>query len=533
MIKEGNIHDNVYAPRRLHLSAGLVCTFLLFALSGMFSSCKQIAAYVEEMGESEFGVYKDSLDTLRMRHYLTEIIQCDTSHWKADVIIRHRYDSIANFDEMPLWFTGKGLSEDVVETADYLEEELPRNGLDVEAFNIPQIENDINVIKSLAFDSLGLDINEVLMRLDYNLSKAYTRYVTGIRYGFVRPAKIFNRLYKKEDNSYAYLYDYETAEPDYNETIGKLQTDQRMDYLKSSQPADNVVFRALQTELEHTTDKNVRQKISVNMERTRWRIKHPTHSENEVIVNIPSQHLWASRKGTLLDMKICCGAWDTKTPLLCSEIAYLQVNPEWSIPPKIVDSDFPRHAGDSSWFARHGYFVVNRKTGDTLNIAHISAEGMKNHGLRFVQRGGQNNSLGRIVFRFASKFSIYLHDTNSRWAFERDRRTISHGCIRVEKPFELACFLIPDMSEWTTECLRISMDIPPVTERGMKWIERHSGTPRPYRLLSYHKISPKVPLYIVYYTVFPNPHNGIVEELPDRYGYDKALREKMQTILCK
>lgn len=516
----------------IHYTYSLVSLVLASFLTLSSVSCRRIISFVEsEERESAFGIYRDSLDTLRMRRYLAEIIADDTSHWKADLIVKHRYDSIADFNDIPLWFTEEGISADADETLEYLRQELNEQALSEGSFYIPQIEEDLGVVHALAFDSLGLDINQVLMRLDYNLSKAYTRYVTGTRYGFVRPSRLLNRLYKKEDGSYAYLFDYDAAEPDYDETISKLETDGRLDYLKSSEPADAVMFKALRAYLKSATDRETRLKVAVNMERCRWRIKHPARNGSEVIVNIPSQHLWALRDGTVLDMKICCGAWNTKTPLLCSEIGYIQVNPEWSIPPKIVDSDFPRHAGDSAWFARHRYFVVDRSTGDTLNIARIGADGMRNHRLRFVQRGGSGNSLGRIVFRFANNFSIYLHDTNSHWVFDRDRRTVSHGCIRVEKPFELACFLLPDIDEWTTECLRISMDIPPITERGIQWLSRHSDAPRPYRLLTYHKVSPKVPVYINYYTVFPNPYHGIVEILPDLYGYDKPLQESLQSIL--
>ena len=66
---------------------------------------------------------------------------------------------------------------------------------------------------------------------------------------------------------------------------------------------------------------------------------------------------------------------------------------------------------------------------------------------KVVQRGGEGNALGRIVFRFPNNFSVYLHDTSSREAFSRFDRGVSHGCIRVEKPLELAVFLLQDKEE--------------------------------------------------------------------------------------
>jgi murein L,D-transpeptidase YcbB/YkuD len=137
------------------------------------------------------------------------------------------------------------------------------------------------------------------------------------------------------------------------------------------------------------------------------------------------------------------------------------------------------------------------------------------------------------VFRFPNDFSIYLHDTNNRGAFQRDRRTVSHGCVRVQKPFELACYLLPDADEWTRESIRISMDMPPVTERGITWVRQHANAERPFRLISYHGVKPHVPLYIIYYTAFPNPKTGAVEYWPDHYGFDKVISKELKWISAR
>jgi len=508
---------------------------LIFLLL-LLSSCQRITNVLQEVTEEPFGTYQDSLDAERMAHYLHDIIAADTASWRSDLVVRHRYDSISDFDDIPLWFSEDGLTEDADDLLRYLQDELPRHGFSPSAFYLPEIEQDLAAVRSLAFDSLSLDINEVLPRLDYNLTKAYVKYVTGIRYGFVQPAKLLNRLYQKADlppgvTAYAHLYDYVTAVPDYDGTLGKISSDERMDYLYASVPANKTMYETLQGELETATDCDRRNKIAANMERCRWRINHPSAGERRVMVNIPSQLLWAVGADTMLTMKVAVGAWDTKTPLLCSDISYIQVNPEWSLPPKIAASDFPRHAGDSAWFVRHNYFAVSRTTGDTINITHLGAEDFKKASIRFVQRGGRGNALGRIVFRFSNSFSVYLHDTNSPGVFSRDRRTVSHGCVRVENPYQLALFLLPDMTEWTRDCLRISMDMPPETERGMKWVSKHQEEPRPFRLLSYHKVSPRVPVYILYYTMFPDPSTGIVESLPDVYGYDKPIISKLHSLL--
>ncbi|MBQ6917083.1 MAG: L,D-transpeptidase family protein, partial [Prevotella sp.] len=252
--------------------------------------------------------------------------------------------------------------------------------------------------------------------------------------------------------------------------------------------------------------------------------------KRQILVNIPAQQLWAIGTDSVLDMRICCGAVPTKTPLLHSAISYMQVNPEWVIPQNIVKTEVVHHAGDSAYFARNRYSIIDKESSDTLNVSSVSADALLSGKLRVSQKGGVGNSLGRIVFRFPNDFSIYLHDTNNRSAFQRDRRTLSHGCVRVQKPFELASFLLSDVDEWTLESLRISMDIPPVTDRGREWLQKHADAPHPYRLISYHAVKPNVPLYILYYTTFPNPKTGAIDYWPDLYGFDKVISKELKWI---
>ena len=431
------------------------------------------------------------------------------------------------------WFTRMGVSEDADSLLSYLRRELPRNGLDTTAFFVPQIAEDLHIIHTLAFDSVGQSINEVLIRLDSNLSKAYVDYTTGQRYGFMRPDKVLNRRdYKVGGPGYAQLFDYEIKAPDYEASEKQLTGDDRMAFLASSQP-QNFVYRALQEKLLTTNDTAERRKIAVNMERCRWQIRHPEQQERRVLVNIPAQQLWAVGGDTVLYMRICCGAFPTKTPLLYSTINYMQVNPEWIIPYNIIKTDVARHGGDSAYFARNRYSIVRTQTSDTLRASEVTSEQLMSGNLRVVQKGGAGNSLGRIVFRFPNNFSVYLHDTNNRGAFQRERRTLSHGCVRVQKPFDLACFLLRDADEWTKDQLRISMDIKPVTERGRDYLSEHVDAPRPLRLIQYREISPKVPVYIVYYTAYPNPATGKVEFWPDLYNYDKAVVEEIGSFLLK
>ncbi|MBQ7539942.1 MAG: L,D-transpeptidase family protein [Bacteroidaceae bacterium] len=497
-------------------------TFLLL-ICCLLASCFFDKGSESEEEMSAFGVFVDSLNAERQKSCLQTLLKSDTSKYKGDKVLWSHYNTEGSMDTMLLWSDRMGVSSDADSVLSYLRREVPRNGLDTTAFFITQIAEDLDVVHQLKFDSLHLDINEVLMHLDYLLTKAYVRYTVGMHHGFMRPEQTFNHLQrKKEGESYVRLFDFSTPEPCYPEALKKVGTNERLSYLKESVPK-NPTYEILRKSFETSTDQDFRKKVAINMERCRWQIKQPEENERMVVVNIPAQQLWAVGKDSVLNMKICCGATKTKTPQLNSSLSYMQVNPEWVITTNIIKDDVSHHGGDSAYFARHRYFIVDKASGDTLNPAHVSGERMRSGTLKIAQRGGAGNSLGRIVFRFPNNFSVYLHDTNNRGAFNYERRTLSHGCVRVQKPFELACFLLPDADEWVLEKIRLSMDIPPKSSRGREYLKNHKDDPRPLRLISYHDISPRVPLYIVYYTAYPNPENGQIELWSDLYDYDKAI----------
>ena len=429
-------------------------------------------------------------------------------------------------DTSLVWFSAEGISADADTLLAVLRREAPACGLDTAAFLVPQIAERLTLLHEHG-DSLELAEGNLLYETDSLLTEAYISYVTGQRYGFMRPERVFNRLDHKRKKGkvtedFARLFDYEITASNREEVNAHVTADDRAAYLLTAEP-QNPVYLMLKKRMATTTDTAERRRLAVNMERCRWQIKHPGNEERRIVVNIPSQQLWAICPDSILNMRICCGATTTKTPLLCSEISYMQVNPEWVIPQNIVDTDVARHGGDTAYFSRNDYFIIERSSGDTITAEDLTRDDLESGRYRMAQRGGAGNSLGRIVFRFPNNFSVYLHDTNNRRAFQRERRTLSHGCVRIEKPFEMACFLLPNADEWKLEKLRLSMDIKPTTERGKKYLKEHEEDERPLRLITYHDVTPHVPVFFLYYTVYPNPETGIVETWPDLYDYDTVI----------
>lgn len=507
--------SNLQGKTRRPTLIGALTIMLLSACTSIFGPT--------EAELSAFGEYVYRIDSLQLNEQLNHILNEDKLQNNTRTVVHQYYKGKIDTGQPMLWITRMGVDSDADALLTQLRHEIPLAGLDTAAFHLAEIAQDLNVIHTLAFDSLGIDINTLLPRLDYNLSQAYVCYAIGQRYGFVNPDKLLNQLdFNEELHSYTRLFDYEVKTPDYEEAIRHLTSDERMDYLRQSSPNDSVYLK-LQDRLSASTDVAERHKLAINMERCRWQLKKPQADERRVLVNLPAQQLWAMCPDTIINMRICFGKKSTKTPLLASGISRIDVNPDWIITPNIIKNEVSIHAGDSAYFARNRYYIVNLNSGDTLNPAHVSMSQLQSGTLRVGQRGGAGNSLGRIVFRFPNNFSVYLHDTSNRGAFDLAQRALSHGCIRVQKPFDLALFALPDLEEWDADRLRISMDIKPITEQGMQYLEEHHDDPRPLRLIRQQTVTPSLPLYIIYYTAYPNPESGAVEYWSDPYGYDAVI----------
>ena len=507
--------SNLQGKTRRPTLIGALTIMLLSACTSIFGPT--------EAELSAFGEYVYRIDSLQLNEQLNHILNEDKLHNNTRTVVHQYYKGKIDTGQPMLWITRMGVDSDADALLTQLRREIPLAGLDTAAFHLTEIAQDLNVIHTLAFDSLGIDINTLLPRLDYNLSQAYVCYAIGQRYGFVNPDKLLNQLdFNEELQSYTRLFDYDVKTPDYEEAIRHLTSDERMDYLRQSSPNDSVYLK-LQDRLSSSTDVAERHKLAINMERCRWQLKKPQADERRVLVNLPAQQLWAMCPDTIINMRICFGKKSTKTPLLASGISRIDVNPDWIITPNIIKNEVSIHAGDSAYFARNRYYIVNLNSGDTLNPAHVSMSQLQSGTLRVGQRGGAGNSLGRIVFRFPNNFSVYLHDTSNRGAFDLAQRALSHGCIRVQKPFDLALFALPDLEEWDADRLRISMDIKPITEQGMQYLEEHRDDPRPLRLIRQQTVTPSLPLYIIYYTAYPNPESGAVEYWSDPYGYDAVI----------
>jgi len=169
------------------------------------------------------------------------------------------------------------------------------------------------------------------------------------------------------------------------------------------------------------------------------------YSRSEYIVaNIPETEVRYYQNGKLkLQMKAVAGKKKNPTPTIASYITNMVTFPFWNVPFSVASKELlPKIQKDESYLERNNFEVVDAK-GNAIEDSDLNWESYteKNFPYFFRESTGPNNSLGVLKFNLGNPFSIYLHDTNSKGAFAKDSRFLSHGCIRLEKPIELADLL--------------------------------------------------------------------------------------------
>jgi murein L,D-transpeptidase YcbB/YkuD len=222
--------------------------------------------------------------------------------------------------------------------------------------------------------------------------------------------------------------------------------------------------------------------IAANMERYRWMPR--TLGAKYVFVNVPAFRLEAYDDGKeVLQMKVIVGAEyeDRNTPVFSDSMQYVVFRPYWNAPKSIMEKElWPKAEADPTFLERNDYEIV-----------------VENGEERIRQRPGEKNALGLVKFMFPNTFDIYMHDTPEHELFDKDVRAFSHGCIRLEKPVEMASWVLG----WPETQVREAMENGPDDRRV--------------------NLKQKVPVYIVYFTTFMR--DGRVHFGNDLYGRDGAL----------
>ncbi|MDQ4140478.1 MAG: L,D-transpeptidase family protein [Bacteroidota bacterium] len=250
--------------------------------------------------------------------------------------------------------------------------------------------------------------------------------------------------------------------------------------------------------------------IIINMERWRWIPKPKEMERKHIFVNIPEYTLYAKDKGkSVFNMRVVVGKVMNSTPIFSDKLEYIVFSPYWYVPFSIIENEMkPRLIADPGWLERMDMEVVQGYGKEAVPVDPYSIDWSsitkENFKYAVRQRPGPKNPLGDIKYIFPNEHEVYLHHTAAAELFNQTQRGFSHGCIRVEKPVELAQFLLAGKPQWTEEAILEAM---------------HAGTER------YENLPEKIPVYIVYFTSWVDD-NGRIHFRDDIYGHDKELEKE-------
>jgi murein L,D-transpeptidase YcbB/YkuD len=265
--------------------------------------------------------------------------------------------------------------------------------------------------------------------------------------------------------------------------------------------ADGVVSTGTRGELNVSAVRRVRQ-LELNLERWRWLPKEL--GRRRIMVNIAAYELQVIEdEEVVLPMRVVVGRRYRRTPVFSDTVRYIVLNPNWYVPRTITTQDLlPKIQNDPSYVQRYQMHVVD-DAGTEIDPATIdwASQNPDSFPYRLTQEPGPLNALGRIKFMFPNRYDVYLHDTPSRDLFEETRRDFSSGCIRVEKPLELAEYLLRKNSGWKRDALEEALD---------------TGAERTVHLKR------KIPIHLLYWTAWAD-EDGTINFRPDIHDLDPPL----------
>lgn len=224
--------------------------------------------------------------------------------------------------------------------------------------------------------------------------------------------------------------------------------------------ADGVLGPETLAALNVSVEERIRQ-IEINLERWRWLSRDL--GRRHLAVNIADFSLEVVEEGeAVLAMPVVVGTDYRRTPVFSARLRYLDFAPYWNVPQTILREDkLPLIKADLNFLESHHYEIVTQRKRviewidpETIDWEGVTAETFPG---MLRQKPGPWNALGRVKFMFPNKFHVYLHDTPERHLFDRKRRSYSSGCIRVQRPFDLALYLLQNQEGWDAQRIEEAM----------------------------------------------------------------------------
>lgn len=499
----------------------VVPLLLLIFFSTIFQSCKKSHSDIGKVifKETRNKVFKD-IETDAFVEKFKAQFEKQKGNYKNPKFLAAFYEA-NDFEPVLLM---KNLPNKKLEEAVKILNNSQVHGLDSARFDGPKL----NELLEKAYNKKEIknveEAYQLLVDLELTAANALTNYSNALQFGVLSPRKIYAQYYTA------------TKRPDSASFLQVFQTKDIKSFLDSIQPKEPqyiALQRALKdnVQIPGSTKEETIKILKVNMERLRW--KNLPTEEKYVWVNIPNYKLDVVENGkSVLTMKVCVGEgrnednsdrlreydendlkkdrpFNRETPQLKSMIHSVQVNPVWNIPESIATNEISKYAAKDPYYLANNnidVFLNGQVVEDPETIDWNEAGVGKTYA--FKQRPGDDNALGKIKFLFNNQSSVYLHDTPSKAAFNQEMRAVSHGCVRVEKPLELAEALFG---------------------KGAKYDKIKTGMQSENPTATDIALPKQVPVYLTYFTCWAD-ENGRLQYRKDVYGLDIVLSTHLEKL---
>ena len=389
---------------------------------------------------------------------------------------------------LPAWVDGAGTTphwKDLIQQLKYSEV----HGLNPARYHVAEFES----LREASQDRLrGTQFQvERVPELDAQMTYAYLQYAADLL-GWRHSSRDVHRNWLTDPKQ-------EDLARRLSEAIANNRVRDSLESLAPTHPQ----YKGLQAALaqERTKPDGRADVIRMNMERWRWAPR--ALGDRYILVNVPAYILQVNEDDRpVLSMRVIVGDPAHQTPLFSDNMTYVVFSPYWNIPANILrEETLPRVARDPDFLRRNNIEVVGTSgESDDVDLASIDwTDAAATKGLRLRQRPGADNALGLVKFIFPNHFDVYLHDTPNDRLFFKEKRPLSHGCIRVEDPIGMAKYVMGDQPQWTETRIRAAMDA------------RSEQTV---------KLKEPIPVHIGYWTAWVEPDGKTVTYTDDPYQID-------------
>ncbi|KPK72858.1 hypothetical protein AMJ87_03570 [candidate division WOR_3 bacterium SM23_60] len=270
--------------------------------------------------------------------------------------------------------------------------------------------------------------------------------------------------------------------------------------------ADGVLGQTTLVALNIPAEQRVRQ-ILVNMERWRWLPQDL--GRIHIIVNIANYELdVVENSNEVLTTRVIVGKPYRRTPVFSDKMTYLVINPHWYVPHNIAVKDIlPNVKKDPAYLTNNNIKLFAGQGTNEINPLSIDWSQVTESNFKYSLRQdpGVSNALGRMKFMFPNKYNVYIHDTPAKELFKKTERGFSSGCIRIERPIDLAEYVLREDPRWTKDKIIAAIN---------------KGEEQTVRLPN------AIPVHLLYWTAWTD-NDGNLQLRNDIYDRDSVLYEEL------